>query len=256
MNIREFFTAERVTFGSPGTTSPLQALRDSTVLMLLTTLAVFLVPEAFREFLTGFGYRSDVVVLVVGGSIATLSLGVIAVVYLRRIHSVTIPLRRPSGREWGWVVVGIVFAVGLLLAIDIVSAAVGVTSAQSAAGSQSANLTPAILLYAIVWSLVAIKPIEEILFRGVIQGRLREALGPATAIGITSIGFGVLHAPSYLFGGSDLLSAGVAIALGSITLGAVINGAIYERTANLAVVILAHGLTDALIFTIFLVTIL
>ena len=69
--------------------------------MTLTALASFVVPEAFRVFLTGLGYRDEVVIFVVAGSVATLSLGVLAVVYLRRVHQVTIPLRRPGGSGGG-----------------------------------------------------------------------------------------------------------------------------------------------------------
>lgn len=252
--VGDLFTSERVRFTTATGTSAQRAVADAAVLMALTAVASLVVPEAFRAFLTGLGYRDEVVIFVVAGSVATLSLGVLAVVYLRRVHQVTIPLRRPAGREWGWVVAGTLIPIVLLLLLDVVSALIGGGTADT--GAAQLDVPPVFLVYAIIWSLVAIGPIEELLFRGVIQGRLREAFGPFAAIGLTAVGFGIGHVPSYLLAGANPLSAAVLLAVAAITLGAIVIGAIYERTANLAVVILAHGLTDALVFAIVLVSVL
>nr|WP_303647111.1 CPBP family intramembrane glutamic endopeptidase [Haloarchaeobius salinus] len=98
----------------------------------------------------------------------------------------------------------------------------------------------------LVGNLLLIGPAEELLFRGVIQGRLRESFGPALAIGITSLGFALSHVPSYWIGGSDLLTSGVFFALLGIAAGGIILGGIYERTKNLIVVALIHGLINAI----------
>jgi len=252
--IRELVTFERVRFTTTTGTSAQRAVADAAVLMAVTALASLVVPEAFRVFLTGLGYRDEAGIFVIAGSVATLSLGVLAVVYLRRVHQVTIPLRRPAGREWGWIVAGIIIPVVLLLLIDVVSVLIGGGTADT--GAAELDVPPVFFVYAIVWSLVAIGPIEGLLFRGVVQGRLREVFGPIAAIGLTALGFGIAHLPSYLLAGANPLSTALLVALTTITLGAIVLGAIYERTANLAVVILAHGLTDALIFAIVLVSVL
>ena len=254
MSVGRLFTSKRIQFGTEQDTDPGRAVVDAAVLMALTALASLVVPEAFRAFLTGLGYRDEVVIFVVAGSVATLSLGVLAVVYLRRVHRVTIPLRRPGGREWGWIVAGTVVPIVLLLLIDVVSALIGGGTADTVAAQL--DVPPIFFVYAIVWSLVAIGPIEELLFRGVIQGRLRETFGPFVAIGLTAVGFGIGHLPSYLLAGANPLSAPVLLAVAAIMLGGIVMGAIYEQTANLAVVILAHGLTDAFVFAIVLVSVL
>lgn len=254
MSVGRLFTSERIQFGTEQNTNPGRAVVDAAVLMALTSLAALVVPEAFRVFLTGLGYRDEVVIFVIAGSVATLSLGVLAVVYLRSVHQVKIPLHRPAGREWGWVVVGTIVPIVLLLLVDVVAVLIGGETADTAAAQL--DVPPIFFVYAIVWSLIAIGPIEELLFRGVIQGRLREAFGPGAAISLAAVGFGIGHLPSYLVAGASPLSTGVLVALSAITLNAILLGAIYERTANLAVVILAHGLTDAIVFAIVLVLVL
>lgn len=150
--------------------------------------------------------------------------------------------------------VGTILPIVLLLLVDVVSVLIGGETVDTAAAQL--DVPPVFFVYAIVWSLVAIGPIEELLFRGVVQGRSREAFGPIAAIGLTALGFGIAHLPSYLLAGANPLSTAVLVALTTITLTAIVLGAIYERTANLAVVILAHGLTDALIYAIVLVSVL
>lgn len=97
-----------------------------------------------------------------------------------------------------------------------------------------------------VGNLIFIAPIEEFLFRGVIQGRLRESFGPIVAISITSIGFALGHIPSYWFGGSALASVSVAGALLGIAAGGFVLGAIYERTESLLIVSIIHGLLNSI----------
>lgn len=100
--IRELFSFERVRFTTTTETSSQRAVADAAVLMALTALASLVVPEAFRVFLTGLGYRDEVGIFVVGGSVATLSLGVLAVVYLRRsIKSRSRFAGRPGGSGVG-----------------------------------------------------------------------------------------------------------------------------------------------------------
>jgi hypothetical protein len=94
-----------------------------------------------------------------------------------------------------------------------------------------------------------IGPAEELFFRGAVQGNLRTAFGPVAAIGLTSLLFGTVHITGFL-------SAGVAISpavLGSLSLNvlsAIVFGALYERSGNLTVPVIAHGLTNAVGFVV------
>lgn len=98
----------------------------------------------------------------------------------------------------------------------------------------------------IVANLVFIAPIEEFLFRGVIQGRLRESFGAIAAISITSVGFALTHIPSYWFGGSNLLSVGVWSALLGIGVTGFLLGYVYEQTNSLLIVSILHGLINTI----------
>jgi membrane protease YdiL (CAAX protease family) len=104
---------------------------------------------------------------------------------------------------------------------------------------------PWILLAFAALSLLLIGPAEELFFRGAVQGNLRTAFGPVAAIGLTSLLFGAVHVTGFL-------SVGVALSpavIGSLSLNvlsAVVFGALYERSGNLTVPVIVHGLTNAI----------
>jgi hypothetical protein len=114
--------------------------------------------------------------------------------------------------------------------------------------SNAAAVENPVFIYSVflVANFLFIAPIEEFLFRGVVQGRLRESVGAITAISITSIGFGLTHIPSYWFGGSDLLSVGVWGAVLGISTTGFILGYVYERTNSLLTVSIIHGLVNTI----------
>jgi membrane protease YdiL (CAAX protease family) len=91
-----------------------------------------------------------------------------------------------------------------------------------------------------VASILLVGPAEELLFRGAIQGRLRRAFGPVGAIVITSLLFVPLHLPTY---------SGSAIAIAAfmviVFVASAVLGYVYERTGNLAINALIHGLYNA-----------
>ena len=76
----------------------------------------------------------------------------------------------------------------------------------------------------------------RLLFRGVVQRRLRDQFGPTPAIGGASLLLGSMHLANY----SGRLAPVVAEALMIAAVGAVF-GVVYERTDNLAAPILVHA---------------
>lgn len=94
-------------------------------------------------------------------------------------------------------------------------------------------------------SIVLVGPAEELLFRGAIQGRLRRSFGPAASILLASGFFASIHV--FNFGGSP---GAVVFATGIIAVVGAILGIAYERTGNLTVSILAHGLYNAILMTV------
>lgn len=174
--------------------------------------------------------------LTVAGQVGFLA---VALAYARRrglrIRTV-VPTRRESGYAVGATVVALVAAVGL----SVVLSEFGLVPGSVIGDAATADAT--VLLGLVVLSALVIAPTEEFLFRGVVQGRLRESFGPVGAVAGSSLLFGSVHLLNY----SGSLPAVVAGALLIATTGAVL-GAVYERTRNLAVPILAHAAYNAVL---------
>lgn len=151
-------------------------------------------------------------------------------------------LSMPDRRETGLVVVG---AVGLLLlqygALFALTAA-GVTTGRNRATVPTGDPVTYYLAMVVV-SLLVVGPVEEFLFRGVVQGGLRRAFDAVPAIVIASALFAVIHLPA-LEGapGERLAYVGVVVLLGCLL------GYLYERTGNVVVPAIAHGCYNAAIY--------
>ncbi|MUV56564.1 CPBP family intramembrane glutamic endopeptidase [Halogeometricum sp. CBA1124] len=100
------------------------------------------------------------------------------------------------------------------------------------------------LVYAAL-SILVIAPAEEWLFRGAIQGRLRRAFGARGAIVGASALFGSLH---FFNISGGLLPA--VVGASTVFVVAMLWGWAYERTGNLAVPILLHGLYNTGLVTV------
>ena len=158
-------------------------------------------------------------------------------------------VRVPSLKEIGivlgsWVVI--------LILILVVSTIVQLLGTETAA-NQSAELAmgnPAIIPLFIAASFLVIGPCEEILYRGVVQGRLRESLPAAPSILLSAAIFATIHVMALTGGLSARLTTVVILFVPSLVFGAV-----YEYTENLVVPALLHGLHNAVIFTVLYVTV-
>lgn len=84
--------------------------------------------------------------------------------------------------------------------------------------------------------VLAAPPAEEYLFRGVIQGRLRDTVGSTGAIAGAGLLFGMIHFFNYVGSPLPAMIAGALI----LSLVGAILGYVYERTDNLLVPIVAH----------------
>jgi hypothetical protein len=151
-------------------------------------------------------------------------------------------LRVPSLRDLGWVLGGVA---GILLAAALVGqvlSAFDVDVAQNqviATGQQN----PEYFLYMIPVSLLLVGPFEELVFRGGVQGLLRRTWGGWPAVVIASGLFGLVHWIALVGGGGGRV-AYVAVAA---TLGLIL-GSLYERTRNLVVPALVHGIYNSVLF--------
>lgn len=182
------------------------------------------------------------------GQVVFLALGYLFV--SRRLGSITtaVPSR---GQLW-------LVAIGSMLVLTVTLGGMAAPEAAGLTVPDDAMLVvaqshPWILLAFAALSLLLVGPAEELFFRGAVQGNLRTAFGPVAAIGLTSLLFGAVHVTGFL-------STGVALSpavLGSLSLNvlsAVVFGALYERSGNLTVPVVVHGLTNAIGFVVVFVT--
>lgn len=175
-------------------------------------------------------------------------LGFAAVGYaFARRYDRDIPVTVPSGRELGIAVGGTLLAVGVAAILSAVVSALGLLP-DSIIG-EAATRDRRVLLGLAALSLFVVAPAEEFLFRGVVQGRLRDAFGPVGAVVGASLLFGSIHLANYT-GSVETVLAGVLLVA---TTGLVLGG-LYEYTDNLAVPVIAHGLYNALLLGVAYVT--
>jgi len=158
-------------------------------------------------------------------------------------------IRRPRLSELGLVVGGWVL---IVVTLFVVSSLVSVLGAETAS-NQSAEVAmqnPGLIPLFIVAMFLVVGPSEEVLYRGVVQGRLRESLPAVPAIGLASGIFAFIHVMALTGGISGRLTTVVILFFPSLVFGAV-----YEYTENLVVPALLHGLHNAVIFTVLYLTI-
>ena len=153
-------------------------------------------------------------------------------------------VRRPSLKELGLVVGGWVVIVITLFVVSAIVQLLG-TETASNQSAEVAMQNPAIIPLFIVAMFLVVGPSEEILYRGVVQGRLRESLPAAPAIAIASGIFALIHVMALTGGLSGRFTT-----VGILFFPSLVFGAVYEYTDNLVVPALLHGLHNAVLFTI------
>jgi len=170
------------------------------------------------------------------------SFGGVALLYLAlrrgRIH---VPLRWPTSSDLHWMVGGSILALAALgiglLVVSLLGLAIGEHQLQDL-GTEN----PEIFILLIPLSFLLIGPGEELLFRGVVQGRLRQAFGASAAIGLAAMTFAAMHLMALSGPLAARLTAVAVLALPSIVFGLA-----YERSGNIAVPAVIHGTYNAVL---------
>lgn len=100
---------------------------------------------------------------------------------------------------------------------------------------------PMVFVLLAVLSILIVGPAEELLFRGVVQTRIREYFGVGSGLTLATLLFAVIHLPGYANASivSALLGVGMLFFVGSIL------AITYEYTGNLVVPAIIHGLFNA-----------
>ncbi len=184
-------------------------------------------------------------------SVVGLAIGfvVTAVVYLnyRGLPLSSLRLRIPTLRDCGWVVAGAAVLLGIALVLGVLVELLPLSEPSEHQVFEIAEERPEILLLMVPMSLLFVGPGEEVLFRGVIQTRLVEFYGDAMGIVVTSIVFAAAHLPAYA-------GEGVGISIAILFSLSIVIGWLYERTDNLVVPALVHGIYNAVLFATVYVT--
>lgn len=156
---------------------------------------------------------------------------------LRGLPPSYVGLRWPTLRDAGWIVGGSLLIVVLYYAIVIAAVLAGVEIEPTAVGEFGMRNPRGLLLIAFL-SIVLVGPMEELFFRGIVQGTMREAMPAKYAIPLASAAFAAVHVFSF---------RGQAVLLGSLFLTSLVLGYAYERTGNLWVAAGMHGGYNAIV---------
>ena len=148
----------------------------------------------------------------------------------------------PSRRGVGLIVGGTLLLLGGQYLINRLLDAVGFSP-----GANQAVLAgvgdPVYYLLMVVVSLLFVGPAEELLFRGAVQGRLRQSWGAWPAIIAATVLFGLIHIPAVSGGfGAQLSYALLAGVLG------IVLGYLYEYSDNIVVPAVTHGCYNGALF--------
>jgi len=179
-------------------------------------------------------------------SLQGIAFPLVAWAYVRRrgVGWSFVPASTPSLRGVTYIVGGFFAAFGALLVVSVLLTALSVEPAQNTAGA-TALANPGIIPYLAVLQFLLVGPGEELLFRGVIQGSLREHFDAWPAILLASLMFAPIHILA-LSGGP----AAVATTIGILFLPSIVFGYLYEKTNNIVVPAFTHGLYNATLFAI------
>jgi hypothetical protein len=153
-------------------------------------------------------------------------------------------LRLPGLRDAAAVGLGYVVALGLGIGGGVLVSTFGIEAGSNQA-AELASRDPSVLLLLIPASFLLIGPGEELLFRGIVQGRLRETFSAPVAVLLASAIFAAVHYVA-LSGSPGARLVTVGILLGP----ALVFGTAYELTENLVVPSLIHGAYNATLFTL------
>lgn len=164
---------------------------------------------------------------------ALLALVAVAAVRLRR-RPVAASLGLDRDRPGRQALVGLAVAAALTAVVLGVPVALGaaVTDVTGAADPSVGRLVASVAKVVLV-----VGPVEELVFRGYLLGRLRDVVRPGWALVLSSVAFGLWHFP----GGQDVLQVVTTTAIG-LGLGAV---RLRVRGGTVAALALGHGLYDA-----------
>lgn len=147
----------------------------------------------------------------------------------------------PSRREAGYVAGGLVGTLAIWAVASTAIAELGLPAADHALFEPGEDGTPSFLLLLIPLVLLVNGPVEELLYRNVIQKYLDERFAGSVAIVLASALFALVHIPAYAT--AELRA--IAVTLGLLFVVSCFWGVLYRRSGSLFVPAVIHGLYNA-----------
>ena len=226
--------------------SILGAVLEVVGLLVVAVVISLVVGIAFLVQTVALGYDLETTPVLLGVTAAgQVGFLLVAAAYVRR-RRVPLSLELPSARDLRLAAAGVVVAFGLAMVLSVLLAVFDLLPS-SVIDEVIAN-DPTFAVGLAVLSVVLVAPAEELLFRGAIQGRLRQRLGPVSAVAGSSLLFGAVHLANYAGEPVPILAGAALIAIVGTVL-----GALYEYTGNLAVPIATHATYNVILAALALV---
>lgn len=155
----------------------------------------------------------------------------------------------PTAEGVAWIValplLSAVLSIGLSTLLPALGMAVPSHSGLGTAGILLER--PALWAVAIPSLYLFAAPAEELLYRGIVQGRLRPYLGTPGVVLVSGVAFALMHSIVYL-----LSSGPIAYTVVSTGLFGLVWALVYERTENLVVTAVTHAMFWTVPFSLFL----
>lgn len=229
----------------------LRAVGLATAFGLVGLLAIYLwaalLGGAVRGVVGEMSTLQETAVLQASSGLGAISAVALYLDYVDRDRSY-LDLDRPTRRDVGYGVAGLVFLFGTFVAVTLLMSVLGIESAAHGTEdtiAEAGNPTAVALLFMIT-SVLVIGPGEELLYRNVVQKSLYDVFSRPRAIAVASVIFAVIHFPAYSTATLPQVGVSVVVVFAlSLTLGAV-----YERTDNVVVPAVVHGLFNATQFAL------
>ncbi len=205
----------------------MRQIKINRILQILYPLLVyFLIYQVGAGFLISF-YKDDI------GSVACLFIAalvcLVPMAFIFKDSPKPIPdsITKKLAIEY---VLSVLAVVVLGILINIILTKSGIISYSAGFANASATLTDGSLIIKILCNAIAIPLLEELLMRGIIAGQIYFFYGPATAVIVSTICFGILH--------NNIVQFIYAVIIGALL------GALYVRTKRVSLCVLAHGLIN------------
>lgn len=214
-----------------------------------TVVASYLFGSVMVSFLIYFGISNEDIVGKFAISVVQfLSMGlVLLMIYIISTNKVKKTLHK-SDIDKKSLAIGTILAFCLLLvqiAFSLMSSYLGLAQEDNQL-TEFGNNNPEFFLIMIPVMILLVGPIEELMFRGYLQGSIRNVTSNIhIPVGLAALLFGLIHLPAIGGIGFDA----VPYILIVISLGSVL-GYAYEKTENIVVPMLGHGIYNSLIMLI------